>query len=141
MGKILQELEVEEEKLILEKEAVDTTTNARNVLKLVQDEVLVKQVVLEEAQMRIWVGGGGWVLGSFCICSKHLLQEKVRLIIVTTAYHMPRSAWLFRSRFHWWKILSDKYLEAKPIQNFDVLVSLAFLLDKFSTQMHLKCNI
>ena len=51
MGKILQELEVEEEKLILEKEAVDTTTNARNVLKLVQDEVLVKQVVLEEAQI------------------------------------------------------------------------------------------
>ena len=51
MGKILQELEVEEEKLILEKEAVDTTTNARNVLKLVQDEVLVKQVVLEEAKI------------------------------------------------------------------------------------------
>ena len=51
MGKILQEVEVEEEKLILEKEAVDTTTNARNVLKLVQDEVLVKQVVLEEAKI------------------------------------------------------------------------------------------
>ena len=32
MGRILQELGVEEEKLILEKEAVDTTTNAHNVL-------------------------------------------------------------------------------------------------------------
>merc|ERR1712198_814371 len=59
MGRILQELGVEEEKLILEKEAVDTTTNAHNVLKLVQNEVLVN-------------------------------QEKVRLIIVTTAYHMPK---------------------------------------------------
>ena len=44
MGRMLQELGVEEEKLILEKEAVDTITNAHNVLKLVQDEVLVHQV-------------------------------------------------------------------------------------------------
>ena len=66
MGRILQERGVEEERLILEKEAVDTTTNAHNVLKLVQEEVLV-------------------------------YQEKVQLIIVTSAYHMPRYAWLFRS--------------------------------------------
>ena len=65
MGEILKELGVEKEKLILEKEAFDTTTNAYNVLKLVQEEVLV-------------------------------YQEKVQLIIVTSAYHMPRSAWLFR---------------------------------------------
>ena len=44
MGRILQELGVEEEKLVLEKEAVDTTTNAHNVLKLVVSEVLVHQV-------------------------------------------------------------------------------------------------
>ena len=44
MGRMLQELGVEQEKLILEKEAVDTTTNAHNVLKLVRDEVLVHQV-------------------------------------------------------------------------------------------------
>lgn len=44
MGRILQELGVEEEKLILENEAVDTTTNAHNVLKLVVSEVLVHQV-------------------------------------------------------------------------------------------------
>ena len=59
MGQILQELGVEEEKLILEKEAVDTTTNAHNVLKLVRGEVLVNQVVfqiLEDAQ--ICTGGG-----------------------------------------------------------------------------------
>ena len=47
MDRILQELGVEEEKLILEKEAVDTTTNAHNVLKLVRDEVLVTQVVFQ----------------------------------------------------------------------------------------------
>ena len=47
MDRILQELGVEEEKLILEKEAVDTTTNAYNVLKLVRDEVLVTQVVFQ----------------------------------------------------------------------------------------------
>ena len=47
MGIILQELGVEEEKMILEKEAVDTTTNAHNVLKLVRDEVLVTQVVFQ----------------------------------------------------------------------------------------------
>ena len=35
MGEILQELGVEVEKLILEKEAFDTTTNAYNILKLV----------------------------------------------------------------------------------------------------------
>ena len=59
MGRILQELGVEEEKLILEKEAVDTTTNAHNVLKLVRDEVLVNQVlfqIVEEA--KISTGGG-----------------------------------------------------------------------------------
>ena len=59
MGRILQELGVEEEKLILEKEAVDTTTNAHNVLKLVRDEVLVNQVlfqIVEEAE--ISTGGG-----------------------------------------------------------------------------------
>ena len=48
MGRILQELGVDKEKLVLENEAVDTTTNAFNVLKLVRDEVLVKQVVLKE---------------------------------------------------------------------------------------------
>ena len=44
MGRMLQELGVEQEKLILEKRAVDTTTNAHNVLMLVRDEVLVHQV-------------------------------------------------------------------------------------------------
>ena len=45
MGKFLLELGVEEEKLLLETEADDTTTNAYNVLKLIQNEVLVHQVV------------------------------------------------------------------------------------------------
>ena len=44
MGKFLLELGVEEEKLLLETEADDTTTNAYNVLKLIQNEVLVHQV-------------------------------------------------------------------------------------------------
>ena len=44
MGKYLLELGVEEEKLLLETEADDTTTNAYNVLKLIQNEVLVHQV-------------------------------------------------------------------------------------------------
>merc|ERR1712110_42095 len=43
MGKYLLELGVEEEKLLLETEADDTTTNAYNVLKLIQNEVLVHQ--------------------------------------------------------------------------------------------------
>ena len=44
MGRYLLELGVEEEKLLLETEADDTTTNAYNVLKLIQNEVLVHQV-------------------------------------------------------------------------------------------------
>ena len=44
MGKFLLELGVEEEKLLLETEADDTTTNAYNVLKLIQNELLVHQV-------------------------------------------------------------------------------------------------
>merc|ERR1711953_864213 len=44
MGKFLLELGVEEEKLLLEMEADDTTTNAYNVLKLIQNELLVHQV-------------------------------------------------------------------------------------------------
>ena len=112
MGRMLQELGVEEEKLILEKEAVDTITNAHNVLKLVQDEVLVHQVKSFRSNIEGlgWESKGMWqrgwddvrlkvilMLAASHLLNSKLLQEKVQLIIVTSAYHMPRSVWLFRS--------------------------------------------
>ena len=100
MGRILQEFGLEEERLILEKEAVDTTTNAHNVLKLVLSEVLVHQVNFFRSNTE---GSGRECWLAYLLTALHLLnsnlQEKVRLIIVTSAYHLPRSTWLFRSLF------------------------------------------
>ena len=76
MGRILQELGVEEEKLILEKEAVDTTTNAHNVLKLVRDEVLVTQVVFQIEELLLedcYIRTGGRAIG---ITSQKILYRR-----------------------------------------------------------------
>ena len=114
MGRILQELGADKEKLVLEKEAVDTTTNAFNVLKLVRDEVLVKQVVLKEAQKR--TGGGGDVFlsspqksitgESSADNSEHCLPHaKVCLAFQVIC-------------FHWWKSYLTIFLKQKKV--FDI---------------------
>ena len=66
MAGLLKEAGVEAGKICLEEEALNTTGNAFYVLRMVEDE-------------RVKRG-----------------EEVVRLVVVTSRYHMPRAAWLFR---------------------------------------------
>jgi len=66
MASLLKEAGVKEGKLFLEEEALNTTGNAFHVLRMVEEE-------------RVKRG-----------------EEVVRLVVVTSRYHMPRAAWLFR---------------------------------------------
>ena len=66
MAGLLKEEGVEADKIFLEEEALNTTGNAFHVLRMVEEE-------------RVKRG-----------------EEVVRLVVVTSRYHMPRAAWLFR---------------------------------------------
>ena len=66
MAGLLKEAGVDASKISLEEEALNTTGNAFYVLSMVEEE-------------RVKRG-----------------EEVVRLVVVTSRYHMPRAAWLFR---------------------------------------------
>ena len=66
MASLLKEEGVEEDKMLLEEEALNTTGNAFHVLRMVEEE------------------------------RKRRGEENIRLVVVTSRYHMPRAAWLFR---------------------------------------------
>ena len=66
MAGLLTEAGMEESKVLLEEEALNTTGNAYHVLRMIEEE-------------RVRRG-----------------EEVVRLVVVTSRYHMPRAAWLFR---------------------------------------------
>ena len=64
MANVLVEMGVARERLLLEEEALDTTDNAYNVLRIVEN-------IMKD-------------------------KKRVMLMLVTSQYHMPRAAWLFR---------------------------------------------